>query len=444
MVVAEKANSNNRTNNRSQRAKRCLSCWIFTGLFVLACLALAVLALSSPAFSRDLTFKAWQQELWPEARALGISRATFDRAFRGLTPNYKLPDLKRPGKKTPSNKGQAEFTRPPSAYINRSYISRLAKTGQRLEKKHRSVLREIEKQYGVDRYSLLAIWGRETAFGQHKLRHDAIRVLATLAYKGRRADLFRKELLAALQLLEQGVPRKKMRSSWAGAMGLTQFMPSEFADYAKDFDGDGTADVFASVPDALASAAAQLAGKGWVRGLSWGYEVIVPPNADCAFEGPVQERPIRDWVQLGFTRVAGRRWPAHVMDKTAYLMMPGGAYGPAFLVTENFKVIRRYNMSDLYAVFVGHLADRIAGGGDFITPWTSNAKQRADVIAAIQSQLKTAGYPVSIVDGKIGSNTRHNVGLYQRLHGHKVDCWPSQKVLGQLKLRPPRAFSAPQ
>jgi len=388
------------------------------------------------------SFKAWQTQLWPEANALGVSRATFDRAFRGLKPNYKLPDLKKPGQKVASSKGQAEFTRPPSAYINRAYLMRLAKTGQRLEKKHRTTLAAIEKQYGVDRYSLLAIWGRETAFGQHKLRHDAIRVLATLAYAGRRDELFRKELLAALQLLEQGVPRNKMRSSWAGAMGLTQFMPSEFANFAKDFDGDGEANVFSSVPDALASAAAQLSGKGWVRGQTWGYEVVIPPRADCAFEGPIQERAISDWIALGFKRVGGRQWPQHMLDKTAYLMAPGGAYGPAFLVTENFKVIRRYNMSDLYAVFVGHLADRISGGGDFVTPWTSNAKQRSNIIAAIQDKLKTAGYGVSVVDGKIGSNTRHVVGLYQRLHNHEVDCWPSEKVLKQMKLRPPRPMQA--
>lgn len=432
------------TNQSHATAPRqsCKTCRIIACIFlaVLACLVL-VTFLTEQARAQAQTFEAFQQQLWPEAQAIGVSRKTFDAAFRGLTPDYALPDLKKPGQKVPSSRGQAEFTKPPSAYINRDYIMRLAKTGQALEQKHRTVLKEIERQYGVDRFSLLAIWGRETAFGQHKLRHDAIRVLATLAYRGRRAELFRQELLAALKLLEEGVPRKKMRSSWAGAMGLTQFMPSEFENYAKDFDGDGTADVFASVPDALASAAAQLAGKGWVRGLSWGYESVVPANADCGFEGPAQERPIGDWVGLGFKRVAGRTWPPVLMDKTAYLMMPGGAYGPAFLVTENFKVIRRYNMSDLYAVFVGHLADRIAGGGDFVTPWSNTADQRSDVIAAIQEKLKGAGYPVSVVDGKIGSNTRHMVGLYQRLHGHPVDCWPSQKVLTQVKARPPEPYA---
>lgn len=421
-------------------AKPCRSCRVFAVLLAVTVFILVAVMLTTRAGAERPAFRDWLAALWPDAQAVGVSRATFDKAFANLRPNFKLPDLKRPGQKVPSSKGQAEFTKPPSAYINREYISRLANTGQRLQRKHRDTLAAIEKQFGVDRYSLLAIWGRETAYGQHKLRHDAIQVLATLAYAGRRAELFRQELLAALQLLEQGMPRRKMRSSWAGAMGLTQFMPSEFASFAKDFDGDGNADVFTSVPDALASAAAQLQGKGWVRGLSWGYEVDVPANADCAFEGPAQERPISEWVKLGFKRVAGRRWPAHLMDKTAYLMAPGGAYGPTFLVTENFKVIRRYNMSDLYAVFVGHLADRIAGGGDFVTPWTSDAKQRTHVIAAIQSRLKDAGYPVSIVDGKIGSNTRHIVGLYQRLHNHKVDCWPSQKVLSQLNARPPSPF----
>lgn len=430
-----------RTVSNHHISRACHPCCVFRNALIVVSVALAVSFVTTQVSAQRPSFQSWQQQLWPEAQALGVSRATFDAAFKGLTPDYKLPDLKRPGRKVPSSKGQAEFTRPPSAYINRDYIKRLAATGQRLQKKHQQALAAIEKTYGVDRYSLLAIWGRETAFGQHKLRHDAIRVLATLAYAGRRAALFRTELLAALRLLEQGIPRRKMRSSWAGAMGLTQFMPSEFEKFAKDFDGDGEANVFSSVPDALASAAAQLAGKGWVRGMTWGYEVDVPTTADCAYEGPAQQRPISTWIEMGFKRVAGRRWPQHMLDKTAYLMMPGGAYGPAFLVTENFKVIRRYNMSDLYAVFVGHLADRIAGGGDFVTPWTSNAKQRSDVIADIQSRLQKAGYPVSVVDGKIGSNTRHMVGLYQRLHGHPVDCWPSQKVVGQLKSEPPRAYA---
>ena len=254
----------------------CRSCAFYARLLFLVCLALGLMSLLSHVNAQRATFKVWQEQLWPEAQALGVSRSTFDQAFRGLKPDYKLPDLKKPGQKVASSRGQAEFTRPPSAYINRSYIMRLAKTGQRLEKKHRTALAAIEKQYGVDRYSLLAIWGRETAFGQHKLRHDAIRVLATLAYAGRRDELFRTELLAALQLLQQGVPRRKMRSSWAGAMGLTQFMPSEFANFAKDFDGDGEANVFSSVPDALASAAAQLSGKGWVRRANLGLRSYHP------------------------------------------------------------------------------------------------------------------------------------------------------------------------
>jgi lytic murein transglycosylase len=397
---------------------------------------LALAVSTNPAEARP-SFKVWLAGLWPQAEALGVSRATFEQTFRGVTPDFSIPDLKKPGQKTPSSRGQAEFTRPPSAYLNRAYLSRLAKTGQALAKKHKTTLDRIEKEIGVSRHAVLAIWGRETAFGAYKLKHDAIRVLATLAYAGRRSELFRNELLDALRLIEGGMDRKRMRSSWAGAIGLTQFMPSEFFKHARDFDGDGKVNLFTSVPDALASAAQQMAGKGWVTGQTWGYEVVIPPTSDCALEGPTQARPLSDWIKLGFKRAANRPWPQKALDQEAYLMLPAGAYGPAFLALENFRVFRRYNMSDLYAVFVGHLADRIAGGGDFVTPWSSEEKQRTDVIAGIQERLKTAGYGVSIVDGKIGSNTRMVVGAYQRNAGLKVDCWPSPTVLNALKRSPP-------
>lgn len=407
-------------------------------------LALVSLMISATPASARPSFDTWLQQLWPEAEALGVTRATFDRTFKGLTPDFSLPDLQRPGQKRPSNRGQAEFSRPPSAYLNRVYLARLAKQGQALARKHKATLDRIEQEIGVSRYAVLAIWGRETSFGNYKLPHDAIRVLATQAYAGRRADLFRAELLDALRLIEAGMDRKRMRASWAGAIGLTQFMPSEFFKHARDFDGDGKVDLFSSVPDALASAAQQMAGKGWVSGQAWGYEVVVPPTADCAFEGPLQARPLSNWAALGFKRVAGRPWPKKALDQDAYLMMPAGAYGPAFLVLENFRVFRRYNMSDLYAVFVGNLADRIAGGGDFVTPWSSEEKQRSDVIAEIQERLQKAGYAISKVDGKIGSNTRHIVGAYQRNAGLKVDCWPSPRVLNALAANPPPPRSEAQ
>ena len=224
-----------------------------------------------------------------------------------------------------------------------------------------------------------------------------------------------------------------MRSSWAGAVGLTQFMPTEYQPYARDIDGDGAKDIFNSVPDALGSTAAQLSGKGWVKGQTWGYEVRVPPAGSCAMEGPLQERPLGEWAKLGFQRVNGRAWSEDQLGLTAYLMSPAGAYGPSFLVLENYKTIRRYNTSDLYAVFVGHLADRIAGSGDFATPWAGVAPQRTKVVEGIQSHLKTLGYDVDKIDGKIGSNTRMNIGKYQVANKLTIDCWPTDAVLAHMK-----------
>lgn len=397
-------------------------------------MATALFLLAPPTAVRaDEGFAAFLETLWPDAKAQGVSRATFDKALRGLQPDLKLPDLVLPGRKESTEKGQAEFTRPPSEYIKRDYIMNLAAQGRELASKHSAALGKIEQEFGVDRYSVLAIWGRETAFGHHKLPHDAITVLATQAYLGRRKEMFRNELVMALKMIEVGVPRAKMRASWAGAMGLTQFMPSEYFVHTHDMDGDGQVDIFNSVPDALASAARQLHGKGWVRGQTWGYEVRVPATADCALEGPTQARPLSEWTKLGFKRAAGRQWSADQLSQEAYLMMPAGAYGPAFLVLENYKVIRRYNTSDLYAVFVGHLADRIAGGGDFETAWGQAAPQKTATIQEIQTRLKSAGYEVEKIDGKVGSNTRKIIGSYQRAAKIKVDCWPTEATLAHLR-----------
>lgn len=389
-------------------------------------------AFGSAEAAADPGFRAFLDDVWPEAKAAGVSRATFDAAVTGLEPDTTLPDLVLPGRTTPVMKGQAEFTREPRDYLKVSYLNNLASQGRALAQRHRTALERIEATYGVDRYSVLAIWGRETVFGTYKLPHDAIRVLATQSYMGRRKDFFRKEFVLALKMLEDGIPRAKMRASWAGAIGQTQFLPSEFYQHARDHDKDGIANLFDSVPDALASAARQLQAKGWVRGRTWGYEVEIPPSSDCSLEGPPGIRPVRDWVALGYKRVGSRPFPPEISDDAAYLMSPAGAYGPSFLVLENFQVIRRYNTSDLYATFVGNLADRIAGGGDFLTPWQPIGPQRTELIRAVQTALQKAGHPIEKIDGFIGSGTRREVGRYQKANGMKIDCWPSDPVLRHL------------
>jgi len=398
---------------------------------VVAVLALAAATARQVRAEPSQPFAQFIESLWPDARdRFGVSRTTFDNAIKGLKPDLTLPDLARKGE--PRKVKQAEFTRAPSTYLDPAYLGRLSKTGRSLERKYKPALDEIEKRFGVQHAIVLAIFGRETAFGAYTPAHDAIRVLATQAWTGRRKERFREEFLYALKLLEKGVARKKMRASWAGAMGLTQFLPSEFFSHVHDFGGDGYADLFDSVPDALASAARQLKNHGWVRGLDWGYEVVIPTTADCAMEGPDGQRTFAKWKALGFKRAGGRPWPQGLDDSQAYLMSPAGAHGPSFLVTDNFKAIREYNTSDLYATFVGNLADRIRGGGDFITPWQPIGPQQTAIIRAVQEGLKARGHPITIVDGFIGSNTRREAGQFQRANAMKVDCWPSQTLVRKL------------
>jgi lytic murein transglycosylase len=400
-------------------------------LVVAACLVLATVMWNTSgamAAPRE-DFNAFIQNLWPDAKAEGVSRRTFDAAFAGVQPDYSIPDLDIPGRPKADNKGQAEFTKTAADYLSKTYLHKLAVRGRALLKEHEAALARIERLTGVDRYTLVAVWGRETAYGSYHPSMDAIRVLATQAYTGRRKERFREELLAALKMLQAGIPRSDMKSSWAGAVGLTQAMPTEYFKYATDGDGDGRIDIWRSVADALAFTARQLQGKGWVRGARWGYEVIAPPRADCSLEGPPDTRPIADWVRMGFRKASGPAFTAAQLKQDAYLMMPGGAYGPAFLAAQNFRVIRLYNASDLFALFVGHLSDLLRGEGDFVTPWSDFEQPKAATVRALQARLEALGYPMSKIDGKIGSNTRKQIGLYQKANGLKIDCWPSKRVL---------------
>ena len=377
-------------------------------------------------------FRRFVAGLWPEAQTYGIARGTFDKAFAGVEPDFSIPDLVLAGKA--DDKGQAEFTRTPAQYINAAYLAKLSEQAKALLVKHRDALDKIERDLGVQRQFVLAIWGRETAFGAHRSPHYAIQVLATQAYAGRRKDMFRNELIHALKLLEDGIlTRETMKSSWAGAMGLTQFMPSEYYGLAVDLDGDGRKDIWSSVPDALASAANQLRYRGWVRGQTWAYEVRLPPQVTCRQEGPPQAKPLRDWIKLGATRTNGQPFPADALDAQAFVLTAGGAYGPAFLALENFMVIKRYNMSDLYAMFVGNLADRIGGGGNFDTPWAEVRQLPARDIEDIQKRLQARGYDIAKIDGKAGMNTRAQIGAYQHTSRLKVDCWPTEALLAQLR-----------
>lgn len=398
-------------------------------------LALALAAFLTGPASRaaEPGFAQWLEGLWPEARTLGVSRPTFDAATRGLEPDLSLPDLKVPGRPDTPAREQAEFVQPPEAYLNERTIERLAGQGRKLLQQHAATLGAIEQRFGVPPAVLLAIWGRETAFGSARLPHSAIRVMATQAYLGRRKDYFRRELLTALQMLEEGHVRlANMRSSWAGAMGLTQFLPSEFYKHAVDFDGDGRRDIWTSVPDALASAAKQLRDKGWQPGRRWGFEVRPPAGLDCTLADPDRKQPIRSWLAQGFVPAYGRRLSAKEQADEASLFLPEGSYGPAFLAPRNYFVIKDYNFADLYVLFVGHLSDRITDPRPFETRWAKIEKLRTRQVEEIQQRLTAAGLYRDKIDGKAGMKTRLAVGAYQKANGLKVDCWPTAAVLAHM------------
>jgi len=379
------------------------------------------------------SFDQFIQSLWPEAQKLGVARKTFDAATRGLTPDTSLPDLEIPGRveKPPA---QPEFVQTPGQYVSEATIARFTLQGRQYAAEYRDTLQAIEQRFGTPGNVLLAIWARETSFGGAKLPHDAMRVLATQAWIGRRKAQFRQEFIFALKMLDEGhVTRAEMKSSWAGAMGHTQFLPSDFFRNAVDFDGDGKRDIWNSIPDALASAGKQLADKGWQRGTRWAHEVRVPENIDCSRAEPGFKLPVREWLKHGAVPARGRKLSEADLLDEASLLMPEGSYGPAFLTTKNYFVLKDYNFSDLYVLFVGHLADRIGGAPAFETQWSKSRQMRTADVEEMQRILLERGYYRDKLDGKAGMLTRAALGEYQKKNGLKLDCWPTPAVLDHMR-----------
>jgi lytic murein transglycosylase len=392
---------------------------------------IAMLVFAAPAFA-DAAFQHWLQSTWADAHKLGVSRATFDAAIKGLEPDYALPDLAIPGRPEKPPPGQPEFVQTPGQYLREPTFKRLAARGKQFAAQYRDTLARIEKTFGVPGNVVLAIWARETDYGREVEGHDAVRVLATEGFVGKRKDFFRNEFLYALKMLQDGVPRSDLRSSWGGAMGMTQFLPSEFYKYAVDFDHDGKADIWHSVPDALASAAKQLKDKGWRTGEPWGIEVRVPASVDCTLAEPGHTRPIGAWLKAGFVPAYSRRLPGRDLAVPASLLLPEGTYGPGFLTPKNYYVIKEYNYSDLYVLFVGHLADLIGGGKPFEHAWSKNKQLRTREVEAMQQRLTALGLYHDKIDGKAGMLTRAALGIYQKKNGLKVDCWPTAAVLDHM------------
>lgn len=399
--------------------------------------ALALLfALAGPPAAQDRAaveaeFRDWLEgTVWPLASAEGVSRATFDGALGAVAPDWDLPDLAPPGAPPPPQR-QAEFGSP-GAYFRG--IEGTAAAGRRVAERHADTLAALERETGVPGRILLAVWGRESAFGAAEIPHDAFRVLATRGFMGARREAALGELLAALDLAEAGmVPPGGLRGSWAGALGQPQFLPSNVRDFARDGDGDGRADIWGSEADTLASIAAYLAAHGWVPGRDWGFEVTLPEGLSCALEGPDQGRPIAEWEAMGVARMGGRPFPEGERGQQGFLVAPAGRHGPAFVVTPNFYALKEYNTSDLYALYVGHLGDRIAfGAGDFARGWDPvEGLSRGDV-AAIQRGLQALGHDTGGSDGLAGFRTRRAIGRWQEDTGREVTCFPEPGMAAAL------------
>jgi lytic murein transglycosylase len=382
-------------------------------------------------------FRSWlESALWPQAQGEGISRAAFDSALGAVSVNLDLPDLILPGQKPkpPKNQHQAEF-QSPANYFNEKSMSALVSGGQARGRQYAKALAAIEKKYGVPRQYLLAIWGRESGYGTVKIPYDAFDVLATKAFMSARKEMFQTELIAALQILEKGyMDRAGMKTSWAGALGQPQFMPSSYLKYAVDFDGDGKRDIWNSAPDTLASIANYLVQYGWQKGRGWGVEVALPDGVSCALEGPDQGKSGSEWSAMGILRQDGQPFPAKDLKSENLLLLPSGRLGPVFLATPNFYVIKTYNISDLYALFIGHVADRIAGGkAGFAAPWWPIDKMLRSDIGAMQRALQKKGYDIGNADGLPGFKTRRSIGDFQSKNGLAQTCYPSNDLAGQIK-----------
>ena len=353
-----------------------------------------------------------------------------------MTLNWDLPDLVPPGSAPPKRRdqSQAEFSSP-GAYFSEKRLQNLAAAGRSLATKHAATLKQIEATYGVPGEIVVAIWGRESGFGRAKLPHRAIEVLATKAFMSTRKDMFRSELIAALHMIEGGdISASGMMGSWAGALGQPQFMPSSYLKHAVDFDGDGHRDIWNSVPDSLASIANYLSREGWQTGRDWGFEVTIPGNVTCAQEGPDLAKPVSAWAGSGIARVSGKPFPASELRAEGMMLVPAGRHGPQFVVTPNFYVIKQYNNSDLYALFIGNLADRIAyGSGPFKARWGNVGKMLRSDVLAMQKALVAKGYDVGKVDGLAGYKTRRSLGNWQAKNGLEPTCFPDASLKARLQ-----------
>lgn len=384
---------------------------------------------AAPAAAADGGFKQWLDDFYSEVSREGISRATWDAAFTGVTePDPQVLE---------KAKYQPEFTTEIWDYLDSRVNPLAVDKGRKMAKVHTATLAAVEQKFAVEQSVLLAIWSMESNYGTILEQPERLfyvpSALATLAYGDpKRRKFARTQLVATLKILQTGeIGRAHMMGSWAGAMGHTQFIPTSYLAYGIDMDGNGRRDIWNSIPDALATAANLLKSNGWQKGSPWGYEVVLPAGGEKLRE---ESKSLSEWARLGFKRAGGVAF-SHPEDK-ALLKVLAGAEGPAFLMLGNFSVIKRYNNSDSYALAVGLLADRLAGsGGLLVKAWprpsgSLNAEEKLE----LQQRLQKIGLYIGEVDGHLGPATEKAIRSFQMHAGVAVDGLPSQELLRILRL----------
>ncbi|MGH6736066.1 MAG: lytic murein transglycosylase [Methyloceanibacter sp.] len=387
-----------------------------------------LVALAFPEAAHADKFQTCVQSLWPAAKAGGVSRETFDRAFQGAAFDAEVIELAT---------YQPEYVKPIGEYIDRAASEKRIVNGKQKLIEYKPLLDQLEAKYGVDRHILVAIWGVESNYGDQPGDKNVINSLATLICSNTKAKFARGQIVSALKILQRGdVTYENMNGSWAGAMGHTQFIPTTYSAYAVDYDGDGRRDIWGTIPDALGSTASYLRVSKWQPGQTWGYEVRVPKGVNPSKIGESTSKSLGQWEKLGFVRASGQPFP-RPGDK-ATLFAPEGANGPAFLVLNNFRSLLRYNVAKSYALAVGHLADRLAGGGPFIQQWPVGENRLSlDQRKELQTHLIAHGHLEGEVDGIVGKGTGEGIKSYQRAKGLKADGIPTQTLLKTLRSEVP-------
>ncbi len=393
---------------------------IFINITTTLLLSIFFTPVSSEAAGR---FSDWLTKLRIEAQSKGISQDTLNSALTGLNPIPRVIELDRK---------QPEFTQTFWNYLDTRVNEKRIMRGRQLLVEHGDLLREVERLYGVQPRFLVAFWGLETNFGDYLGSFPTVGALATLAYDARRSTFFRGQLLASLQILQEGhISVDKMKGSWAGAMGQPQFMPTTFINFAIDHNGDGRRDIWHTLPDVFASAANFLSQSGWQKSESWGSEIKLPENFNYEMAGLNTSKKVSRWQSLGIRYISGDDLQGS--EETASIILPSGYSGPAFLVHNNYRTIMNWNRSHLYAISVGHLADRIVGGTPFISKRPAEEQSLSlEQVKTIQRILAGYGYNPGPADGLAGKKTRTAIKKYQRQNNLPADGYPNSILLQKL------------